>query len=111
MTPEGIKREKEIDDDASITSHTAKKLNITVIVLLVIAIGIFAIDKFSGTPVTSSEPVAMTAPPPDACGGTSILPGCCSGSGAGSPERVPSTTGGIERWGAVLQALISTSSK
>lgn len=74
MTPEGIKREKEIDDDASITSHTAKKLNITVIVLLVIAIGIFAIDKFSGTPVTSSEPVAMTAPPPDAIPVVAVLP-------------------------------------
>jgi len=74
MTPEGIKREKEIAADASITSHTAKKLNITVIVLLVIAIGIFAIDKFTGTPVTSSEPVAVTAPSADAVPVVAVLP-------------------------------------
>ena len=74
MTPEGVKREKEIADDASITSHTAKKLNIAVIVLLVIAIGIFAIDKFTGTPGTSSEPVAMTAPSPDAIPVVAVLP-------------------------------------
>jgi TolB-like protein len=74
MTPEGIKREKEIAADASITSHTAKKLNITVIVLLVIAIGIFAIDKFTGTPVISPEPVASTAPSPDAIPVVAVLP-------------------------------------
>ncbi len=74
MTPEGIKREKGIAADASITSHTARKLNITVIVLLVIAIGIFAIDKFTGTPVTSTEPVAMTAPSPDAIPVVAVLP-------------------------------------
>ena len=74
MTPEGIKREKEIAADASITSHTARKLNITLVVLLVIAIGIFAIDKFAGTPFVSPEPVAITAPSPDAIPVVAVLP-------------------------------------
>ena len=74
MTPEGIKREKEIAADASITSHTAKKLNITVIVLLVIAIGIFAVDKFTGAPAISPDPVAITAPSPDAIPVVAVLP-------------------------------------
>jgi TolB-like protein len=74
MTPEGIKREKEIDADASITSHTAKKLNITVIVLLVIAIGVFAIDKLTGTPGVSPDPIATTAPSPDAVPVVAVLP-------------------------------------
>jgi TolB-like protein len=74
MTPDGIKREKEIEADASITSHTARKLNIAVIVLLVIAIGIFAIDKFAGTPGSSPDPVATTAPSPDAIPVVAVLP-------------------------------------
>jgi len=74
MTPEGIKREKEITADASITSHTAKKLNITVIVLLVIAIGIFAIDKLTGAPGSSPDPVATTPPSPDAIPVVAVLP-------------------------------------
>ena len=33
MTPEGLKRESEIDADASITAETGHKLNITIIVI------------------------------------------------------------------------------
>jgi TolB-like protein len=62
MTPEGIKRENEITADASITSHTAKRLNIAVIALLVIAIGVFALDKITRVPVTTVAPVAVAAP-------------------------------------------------
>ena len=76
MTPEGLKRETDIAPDTSITSHTAKKLDITVIVLLVIAIGVFAIDKFSGAPanVASPAPVAQTAPSPDGIPVVAVLP-------------------------------------
>lgn len=63
MTPEGLKREKEVTPETSITSHTAKKLNITVIALLVIALGVFALDKLTGTQTipTAPAPVAHTA--------------------------------------------------
>lgn len=66
ITPEGVKRESELSAETSITAHTAKRLNIAVIVLLVIAIGVFAIDRFLGSPVNAVAPVATTAPPPDA---------------------------------------------
>jgi len=46
LTPEGLKREKEIAPDASINSQTARKLDLTVIVLLVAAIGLVAADRF-----------------------------------------------------------------
>ncbi len=46
MTPEGIKKEKDVDRTKSITSHTAKKLDIVTMVLLVAAIGLLALDRF-----------------------------------------------------------------
>ena len=39
LTPEGLKREKDVDRSQSITNVTAKKLDIAVLVLLVVAIG------------------------------------------------------------------------
>ncbi len=41
LTPEGLKKEKDIDRAASITSHTGRKLDYSIIVLLVIALGYF----------------------------------------------------------------------
>jgi TolB-like protein/Tfp pilus assembly protein PilF len=76
MTPEGLKREKDITAETSITSHTAKKLDITVIVLLVVAIGVFAIDKFTGAPanVATPTPFAETAPSLNVVPVVAVLP-------------------------------------
>jgi len=46
MTPDGIKKEKDVDRSNSITNVTGQKLNHTVIVLLVAALAYFAYDKF-----------------------------------------------------------------
>ena len=46
LTPEGLRKEADISQENSITSHTAKKLNVVVIVLLVIAIGLVVFDRF-----------------------------------------------------------------
>ena len=46
LTPEGLKKESNVRAEDSITTHTARKLDIAVIVLLVAAIGLFAIDRF-----------------------------------------------------------------
>jgi TolB-like protein/Tfp pilus assembly protein PilF len=46
ITPEGIKREKDVDRSQSITPHTGKKLNSTIIVILSIALGFMLVDKF-----------------------------------------------------------------
>ncbi|MDJ0941231.1 MAG: hypothetical protein QNJ00_15835 [Woeseiaceae bacterium] len=45
LTPEGIKRESEISKGESVTAETAKKLDLVVIALLIIAIGIFATER------------------------------------------------------------------
>ncbi|NCF73091.1 MAG: hypothetical protein GWP67_06265 [Gammaproteobacteria bacterium] len=46
MTPDGVKREREVDRSQSITPQTGQKLNITIIVLLAVAVAYFATDKF-----------------------------------------------------------------
>jgi len=55
MTPEGIKREKDVDRTRSITHVTGQKLNYTIIALLVAALGYFAYDKFVAQPKIAAE--------------------------------------------------------
>jgi TolB-like protein/Tfp pilus assembly protein PilF len=54
LTPEGIKREHEVDRTASITPTTGKKLNNAIVVLLVLAVAWLLYDKFS----TGTQPAA-----------------------------------------------------
>ena len=46
MTPEGIKRESEVDRSQSIAPQTGKKLNTAIFVVMALALGYFAYDKF-----------------------------------------------------------------
>ena len=46
MTPEGIRREKDVDRSQSITHETGQKLNRTIIVVLLVAVGFLLVDKF-----------------------------------------------------------------
>ena len=46
LTPEGLKREHEVDRSKSITRQTGKKLNNTIILVMALAIAYFAYDKF-----------------------------------------------------------------
>ncbi len=48
LTPEGLKRESEVARDASITQHTARRLDTIVIVLLLVAMGLFGWAQFRG---------------------------------------------------------------
>ncbi|MBW2471202.1 MAG: hypothetical protein JRE18_03895, partial [Deltaproteobacteria bacterium] len=57
LTPEGIKREKEVDRTQSITGETGRKINITIIVLLVLAIGTVVVDRL----MPRQPPAADTA--------------------------------------------------
>ncbi len=62
LTPEGFKREAEVDRTESITHVTGRKLDFAIIGLLVIAVAYFAVDKF----VLEAEPeqTETTANPP-----------------------------------------------
>src|SRR5215510_8713294 len=48
LTPEGLKREHEVDRNASITHHTGRKLDIAVIAMLVLAIGVALFTQLRG---------------------------------------------------------------
>lgn len=62
MTPDGVKREKNVDRNQSITPRTGKKLNNAIVVLLALAVAYLLYDKFSAserTPVSVSQEAAM----------------------------------------------------
>ncbi len=56
MTPEGIKREADVDRSESITHITSQKLNRTIITVLSLALAFFVFDKFSTGSEPQSEP-------------------------------------------------------
>ena len=49
LTPEGIKKEADVDRTASITPQTGQKLNYVIIGVLVIAVGLLLSDRFQPT--------------------------------------------------------------
>ena len=56
LTPDGLKKEKDVDRTQSITHQTGHKLDRTIIVILVLALGYFAYDKFGAGSEKGSEP-------------------------------------------------------
>ena len=46
ITPEGVKRESEIDRDASIAHVTGRKLDFVTIGMVVLALAVFSLDRF-----------------------------------------------------------------
>ena len=56
MTPDGIKREKDIDRSQSITGETGRRINVAIVVLLIIAIGFMLFDRL--VPRQAVDPLA-----------------------------------------------------
>ena len=68
MTPEGLKKEKEVDRSQSVSPSTGHKLNAAITVLMAMALAWFAWDKFSPRPETAVttaavEPAASSVTP------------------------------------------------
>jgi TolB-like protein/Tfp pilus assembly protein PilF len=80
LTPEGLKREHEIDRNQSITHATARKLDMVVGALLVVAIGMLAFDRYADRERTAggtveshtATPAPAVAPPRARTGPASI---------------------------------------
>ncbi len=66
LTPEGIKREHEVDRSRSMTRTTGRKLDRAIIVVLALALAWFAWDKFSPAPGSGSSSIAGSTPGSDA---------------------------------------------
>ncbi|MDH5622278.1 MAG: adenylyl cyclase, partial [Gammaproteobacteria bacterium] len=65
LTPEGVKREREVDRSQSITPQTGQKLNFAIIALLALAVVYFAVDKFvlTDAPGTATSTVQRSVNP------------------------------------------------
>jgi TolB-like protein/cytochrome c-type biogenesis protein CcmH/NrfG len=61
ITPVGVKREKDVDRDASITKRTGRKLDRMIIGVLVVAVGLLLADRFILDTPTDTDEVAETA--------------------------------------------------
>jgi TolB-like protein/cytochrome c-type biogenesis protein CcmH/NrfG len=65
MTPEGIKREKDVDRSRSVTPQTGRKVNTLIVVLLVVAILTVVADRLipeAAPPETARSPERVPAP-------------------------------------------------
>ena len=60
LTPEGIKRESEVDRSQSITSQTGRKLNVLIFALMALAITYLLVDKFVLVPRLAEQELAAT---------------------------------------------------
>ena len=61
ITPEGLRRDADVDRDHSRTQVTGKKLDRIILVVLALALAYFAFDKFVLEPTRVAEIVAETA--------------------------------------------------
>src|SRR5436190_16310840 len=56
LTPQGLKREDDVAPEQSITPQTGRRMDRTIIVVLVLALGYFAFDKFVLAPRRAAAP-------------------------------------------------------
>jgi len=61
LTPEGIKKEKDVDRSQSVTQQTGKKVDRLIITVLVMAVAFFAFDKFVLDPSRDAELIEAAA--------------------------------------------------
>ena len=59
FTPEGIRKEKDVDRNASVTPQTGKKLDRVIMVVLALAVGYFLIDRLVLSPEREAEIAAQ----------------------------------------------------
>jgi TolB-like protein len=77
MTPEGLKKEKDVDRSQSITHQTGQKLNRTIIVILALAVVLLLFDRFMPGPEPTdipSEPQTAQAIPEERAKSIAVLP-------------------------------------
>ena len=61
LTPDGLKRDKDVDRTAATANASARRLEIATIVVAVVAVGLFALDRFiwrAGSQPESPQPTA-----------------------------------------------------
>jgi TolB-like protein len=89
LTPEGVKRESQVDRSQSITSQTGQKLNHAIMFVMALALAWFAWDRFGAAPEATApaEPAKLAAEQPVAAPASNVkslavLPFVAMSSGA-----------------------------
>src|SRR5207342_2753071 len=62
LTPQGLKREEDVAPEHSITPQTGRRMDRTIIVVLALALGYFAFDKFVLAPRREAALVSSAVP-------------------------------------------------
>src|SRR5213594_2123824 len=62
LTPEGLKRDEDVAPEQSITPRTGRRMDRMIIVVLVLALGYFAFDKFALAPKREAALVSSASP-------------------------------------------------
>src|SRR5262249_4692889 len=62
LTPAGLKREEDVAPERSITPRTGRRMDRTIIVVLILALGYFAFDKFVLNPRREAVLAARAMP-------------------------------------------------
>ncbi|TDJ31382.1 MAG: hypothetical protein E2O56_07215 [Gammaproteobacteria bacterium] len=67
ITPDGIRKEKDIEHDESITGQTARKLNYMLVGLMVVAVGLLLADRFwpAGDEIDHAAPASRITSAPE----------------------------------------------
>src|SRR3990170_1555732 len=74
LTPEGIRKEKDVDRSQSITHETGRKLDYAIIAFLMLALGYFAWDKFAPGGESAPATTVTEEEPPDTGKSIAVLP-------------------------------------
>jgi adenylate cyclase len=74
LTPEGLKRDEDVTPGESIAPQTARRMNRTIIAVLVLALAYFAFDKFVLTPRRDAALVAAASTPTTDARSIAVLP-------------------------------------
>ena len=88
LTPEGIKREKDVDRSKSVTSQTGRKLDYTIIAILAVAVVLLLADRFWDKATDSRAERAPTSSESAPVGGRSAADSHASVS---TPLGAPTT--------------------
>jgi len=66
LTPEGLKKEKDVDRSKSITPQTGRKLDFVIIGVLAVAVLFLLVDRFAASPDTSGQSASARPEPAEA---------------------------------------------
>ena len=97
MTPEGLRREEDVDRSQSITTQTGRKLDRAIIGILVVAVALLLFDRFAGrsieTPPAQSEEQSASIEAPEQAplprGGAKLAEQSFKASQLGRPGQSP----------------------